>query len=183
VPAADAVASDRQVSRDQVRRALRHLTANLAPDEAGARKLLGLLDALCEEITDEAAEAVRSYLAESGARALIEDLAGLPASPEAPEPDAAGPVDQEALQAAQDPRDGAQTADRTAHALEACGEACAGHPGEGLGRPEEGHPGETRVCGLCGASFLVNRRHAKVHRFCSAACRSKARHQQRRAWS
>jgi hypothetical protein len=38
-----------------------------------------------------------------------------------------------------------------------------------------GHQGESRACGMCGAPFKVNPRHARVHRFCTAACRSKHR--------
>ena len=66
------------LSRERVLRALRHLTDGLTPDDAGARWLLGQLDLLYEEITDEAAEAVRSVLAEAGARSLIAELTALP---------------------------------------------------------------------------------------------------------
>lgn len=62
------------------------------------------------------------------------------------------------------------------HALASVRNACAGHSAEGHGRPIEGHPGDTRVCGICGATFRVNPRHAAHHCFCSASCRSKARH-------
>jgi hypothetical protein len=59
-------------------------------------------------------------------------------------------------------------------------QACAGHPNEGQGVSAEGHPSATRICGQCGASFRVNYRHVTVHRFCSAACRSKHRHRLKR---
>jgi len=103
----------------------------------------------------EAAEAVLSFLAER---------------PEADPPETA-PGGLDTLR----PEDGEPVAPQSVR------EACTGHPGEGHGRREESHPGETRVCGLCGASFPVNLRHAKGHRYCSAACRSKARHRRNRA--
>jgi hypothetical protein len=68
------------LSRVRVLKALRHLTDDLAPDDAGVRQLLGQLDALYMEITDDAAEAVRSVLAEAGARALLVELT-VPSSP------------------------------------------------------------------------------------------------------
>jgi len=42
--------------RERVLRALRHLAADLAPDDAGVRQLLGQLDALYEEVKAKAKE-------------------------------------------------------------------------------------------------------------------------------
>jgi hypothetical protein len=64
--------------------------------------------------------------------------------------------------------------------LEACVEACTGHSDEGHKRSQECPPGQSRVCGLCGRPFRVNRRHTTTHAYCSATCRSKARHRRNR---
>jgi len=54
---------------------------------AGVRWLLSQLDLLYGEISDEAAEAVRSVLAEAGAQALLVELAATPqATPSPSEP-------------------------------------------------------------------------------------------------
>jgi len=102
------------LSRERVLRALRHLTERLRPDDAGARWLLGQLDLLYEEITDEAAEAVRSVLAQAGARALIAELTAPPQDTQearecagSAEADTAppGPLDAQAEGAAPGPRE------------------------------------------------------------------------------
>jgi len=140
------------------------------PEETGTNRLFERLDALYEGITLAAIEAVNSVLAELAA----------PRAQETPEPAA------EALQAdppeatpdgvhAQLPEEGESIAPRSVQ------EACAGHPGEGPGRPGECPRDETRVCRVCGAPFRVNPHHASEHRFCSAACRSKHRHRLKRA--
>ena len=77
---------------------------------------------------------------------------------------------------APEPSDALQEHRKESSANSSVREACAGHSGEGLEGREECPPGETRLCGVCGDPFRVNPRHATVHRFCSAGCRSKRRH-------
>jgi hypothetical protein len=60
-------------------------------------------------------------------------------------------------------------------------EACNGPSGEARNPAQECPPRASRLCGFCRAAFTVNRRHAKGHAYCSAACRSKARHRRNRA--
>ena len=105
---------------------------------------------------------------------FLADLRGEPA----PEPQPA-PA-QETTETALLPPDAPQAKGGQSVSPVSVQEACTGHPGEGFGHTEESRPGETRDCGLCGASFRVNYRHARVHRFCSAPCRSKARHLRKR---
>ena len=78
-------------------------------------------------------------------------------------------------------RHASQPAEVGSEPLEACVEACAGRSGEGLGGRGQSPPGGTRECTLCSAFFTPNRRHLKTHIYCSASCRSKARHRQNRA--
>jgi len=72
------------------------------------------------------------------------------------------------------PKDGPPIAPQFVH------EACAGHSREGSSPALECLPGEIRACGLCRSPFRVNRRHATRHTYCSAACRSRARHRRDR---
>lgn len=57
--------------------------------------------------------------------------------------------------------------------------ASADQSGEGIGGREGCLPDEIRECTSCGASFVVNLRHRRNHRFCSASCRWRAAHHRR----
>jgi len=51
----------------------------------------------------------------------------------------------------------------------------AGIVGTGTDAAGDDLEAHARVCASCGASFRVNPRHARAHRFCSPACRSRHR--------
>jgi len=81
------------------------------------------------------------------------------------------------LQAPLDPH----TKDGPPIAPQSVQEARTGQSREGSNPALECPPGEFRLCGVCRYPFRVNRRHATRHTYCSAACRSKARHRRNRA--
>jgi hypothetical protein len=179
--------------RNEIAEAIRaalpeHRTPGLIAALAVRLAQVGYAEAVSVKVagSSEAVQAVRSFFAERFA------LDGDPAparQPDAVEPPReAAEAPTEALEA--DPPEIAPESALTLRPQKRESDAPASVQGppvnvhvEGSERPQACPSGETRECRVCGVPFTVNRRHARRHTYCSAACRSRARHRRNKGLS